>query len=186
MLIKVADIPEEGLGVELSEDAEGLGSLGGDASVAGPANGRFFLKLVGQTVVVTGSFDAIVGLECSRCGKAFETAVKGSLAVDLNPVGSLTEDEEHELHSGDMEVGYYSGGEVDLTGLLAEQVALSLPMKPLCSEGCRGVCQYCGQDLNEKDCGCEPPAGHPGFEGLRGLLESMKMEGEKEEDGESD
>jgi len=185
MVIKVADIPVEGLKVELSEDAEALGGLGDDIRPSGPVKGVFSLKLTGDTVFVSGKVSAAVELDCSRCGKAFIRQVKADLAVDLNPVEALAGEEEKELHAGDMEVGFYSGGEVDLTALLAEQIALNLPMKPLCSEGCQGVCQFCGQDLNEKKCGCTPPAGHPGFEGLKELLDSMKKEGAKE-DGEPD
>jgi len=185
MVIKVADIPVEGLKVELSEDAEALGDLGDEIRPSGPVKGVFSLRLTGETVFVSGEVEAAVELDCSRCGKAFISEVRAALAVDLNPLEVLSGEEEKELHAGDMDVGFYGGGEVDLTALMAEQISLNLPMKPLCSEGCRGVCQFCGQDLNEKNCGCAPPAGHPGFEGLKELLDSMKKEG-AEEDGEPD
>jgi DUF177 domain-containing protein len=184
MVIKVADIPVEGLKVEISEGPEALGDLGGDVRPSGPVKGIFSLSLAGETVVVSGEVEAVVELDCSRCGKAFTTEVKARLDVDLNPVEALAGEEEKELHAGDMDVGFYSGGEVDLAALMSEQIALNLPMKPLCSDGCLGVCQFCGQDLNEKDCGCAPPAGHPGFEGLKELLDKMKKEGAKKEDGE--
>jgi len=185
MLIKVSDIPEEGLRVEFAEGAEAFDGLGGDARPAGPVRGAFSLKMVGPTVYVKGTVEAVVSLDCSRCGKPFDTRVEAKLSLDLNPVESLAGEDEKELKEGDLDVGFYTGGEIDLTGLLAEQLVLNLPMKPLCSEGCRGVCQFCGQDKNENECGCEPPAGHPGFEGLKDLLEKMKREGAKE-NGESD
>lgn len=186
MLIKVSDIPEEGLKVELSEPGEALSVLEGQARLVGPAKGDFVVRLAGSTVYVSGSVEAELELECSRCGKPFTSSFKTGLAVDLYPLESLSAAEEEELSPDEMDAGYYSGGEIDLTALLAEQLALSLPMKPLCSEECRGVCQFCGRDLNEGECGCEAPSGHPGFEGLKDLLEKMKEEGAKKEDGESD
>ena len=44
---------------------------------------------------------------------------------------------------------------IDLDPIVREQVLLALPVSVLCQEDCRGLCTVCGQDLNEKDCGCE-------------------------------
>lgn len=186
MLIKVSDIPEEGLKAELSEPEDTLAGLGGEIRPLGPVKGSFFVKLAGSAVYVSGTVKADLELECSRCGKVFDTKVEAGFAADLYPEEGLPDEEEKELAPGEMDAGYYKGGEIDLTALLVEQLALNLPMKPLCSEACRGVCQFCGQDLNEEECGCEAPSGHPGFGGLKDLLERMKEEGAKKEDGESD
>jgi len=36
---------------------------------------------------------------------------------------------------------------------------MALPVKTLCRENCKGLCDGCGHDLNEGDCGCnhQPP-----------------------------
>ncbi len=31
---------------------------------------------------------------------------------------------------------------------------LSVPMKPLCSDECKGICPSCGANLNAAGCGC--------------------------------
>ena len=36
-----------------------------------------------------------------------------------------------------------------------EQFLLALPMKPLCSEGCKGLCTICGTNLNRGACDCK-------------------------------
>lgn len=38
---------------------------------------------------------------------------------------------------------------------MREQVLLALPMSAVCREDCKGLCAQCGQNLNEKQCGCE-------------------------------
>jgi uncharacterized protein len=38
--------------------------------------------------------------------------------------------------------------------LIAEQVMLALPTRPLCSENCRGLCGKCGANLNGDACNC--------------------------------
>jgi uncharacterized protein len=38
--------------------------------------------------------------------------------------------------------------------MAAEQVYLEIPMKPLCSPECRGLCPRCGANLNTETCAC--------------------------------
>jgi uncharacterized protein len=44
-----------------------------------------------------------------------------------------------------------------------------LPTKRLCSEDCKGLCPYCGKDLNEGRCDCEVDEIDPRFEVLKKL-----------------
>jgi uncharacterized protein len=43
---------------------------------------------------------------------------------------------------------------VELEPLAAEEIVLALPVAPKCSEGCKGICQTCGKNLNEGPCVC--------------------------------
>jgi uncharacterized protein len=43
-------------------------------------------------------------------------------------------------------------GETDLNGPAKDELALGLPMAPLCRPDCRGLCPICGNDLNEDPC----------------------------------
>jgi uncharacterized protein len=43
-----------------------------------------------------------------------------------------------------------TGGEFDSASLVAEQVQLEIPTRPLCREECRGLCPVCGGDRNER------------------------------------
>ncbi len=43
----------------------------------------------------------------------------------------------------------------------SELISLALPLQPLCSEDCRGLCPRCGADRNRVECDCEelkPPS----------------------------
>lgn len=59
--------------------------------------------------------------------------------------------------------------ELDVGGMLWEQFVLAMPVKPLCSENCRGLCPVCGQNLNAGSCTCGGPDGDPRLAALRGL-----------------
>ena len=47
------------------------------------------------------------------------------------------------------------GKPLDLTDDVREDILLSLPLKFLCQEDCRGLCPHCGQNLNEGTCSCQ-------------------------------
>jgi uncharacterized protein len=46
---------------------------------------------------------------------------------------------------------FYENDVIDLGQLMREQFYLSLPMKPLCRDDCRGLCAVCGENLNLAD-----------------------------------
>lgn len=46
---------------------------------------------------------------------------------------------------------------VDLEPLVRDAVVLELPVAPLCSEGCKGLCPACGANWNEGPCSCAAP-----------------------------
>jgi uncharacterized protein len=77
--------------------------------------------------------------------------------------GNNIEDEESD------EVVYYKDMYVDLNDYIWNQIASSLPMKFLCSEDCKGLCQKCGKNLNEGPCDCAIETGDLRFEKLREL-----------------
>jgi len=147
------------------------------------AHARFHIENKGSVILVDGELDAVVGLECSRCTRRFELPVHESFRVDLATPDSFGDEADVELHADDMDVGVYDGEKIDLNIILREQLLLQIPIKPLCSEDCKGICQHCGKDLNKGGCDCSEPTGHVGLTGLKELLDKMK-EGEHE-DGES-
>ncbi|MGB8930645.1 MAG: DUF177 domain-containing protein [Anaeromyxobacteraceae bacterium] len=60
----------------------------------------------------------------------------------------------------------YRGKEFDLDPVFREQVVLTLPGYPVCSESCKGLCSSCGANLNERECGCERRVPDPRWAGL--------------------
>jgi uncharacterized protein len=55
----------------------------------------------------------------------------------------------------------FNGKTIDLDPIVREQVLLALPMNAVCREDCQGLCAQCGQNLNEKKCGCETKVADP-------------------------
>jgi uncharacterized protein len=80
-----------------------------------------------------------------------------------------SEDEEISLTYDELSVGFYRGGQLDLAGVALEQVFLEVPMKPVCKDECKGLCDQCGADLNESPCTCEKTRLDPRLAALASL-----------------
>ena len=48
----------------------------------------------------------------------------------------------------------FSDPVVETSEILSEQLLLSLPAHHFCDEACKGLCDRCGVNLNEKQCKC--------------------------------
>jgi len=59
---------------------------------------------------------------------------------------------------------------VDLGEALREYALLELPMQPLCTPDCKGLCPICGAELNAGECGCEHDEDDDRFAVLKDLL----------------
>lgn len=102
-------------------------------------------------ILAEGEFDGEWELECSRCSERFTSAFAGSF---------------DETYPESVE-------SIDLADLVRQTVALSVPMKQLCSGDCRGLCGRCGQNLNKDRCGCNAPETSP-FAVLKNLKKNKK------------
>jgi uncharacterized protein len=127
---------------------------------------------VGRThegLLIQGKFHGKTTLECVRCLTDFEQA----LQWEFTELYAFTEE-----NMTDSELLVPDDGQIDLEDLVREFAILEIPIKPLCREDCQGLCQECGQNLNEKDCGHEPEIDSP-FSTLRNFLDEQTDEEEK-------
>ncbi|MFH1178091.1 MAG: DUF177 domain-containing protein [Acidobacteriota bacterium] len=107
--------------------------------------------------VLSGEVHGAARLRCGRCLQEYGFTFSESFSVDLLPLAAAPEGDETELGRDELEVCFYDVPEVDLAELAEEQLQLALPLKPLCAEGCQGLCPHCGADLNSGRCECPAP-----------------------------
>jgi len=107
-----------------------------------------------DTVAVEGPVHFEASLPCSRCLEAYTFSMTHQMAIKLTPKSTLPEAGEMELHTDDLDVYYYEGDEIDLDPFVYEEVMLNIPVRPLCSEECRGICPTCGRNRNTEPCDC--------------------------------
>jgi uncharacterized protein len=105
---------------------------------------RLRLESVMEGVLVTGELDVPVVGSCARCLEPIED----TLSLDVQELfayeGSTTE-----ATSEEDEVRRIEGDFLDLAPLVRDTVVLSLPLAPVCTEDCAGLCVDCGQRLDD-------------------------------------
>ncbi len=105
---------------------------------------------------LVGAVQTELELPCSRCLEPYRLPVDLAFDQRYLPQAEASADQETEVAEEDLETSFYRKGQIDLNELLREQFYLALPMKPLCREGCRGLCSQCGMNLNTGTCDCAP------------------------------
>jgi uncharacterized protein len=110
-------------------------------------------------------------LNCSRCLEPFTLPVDAAFDLRYHPRVENTGGgaDEREIAEDDLTTAFYENEEIDLGHLMREQFNLSLPMKPLCGDDCRGLCPVCGTNLNRGTCDCKREFDDPRLAVLRTL-----------------
>ena len=149
---------------------------GGDEEyqVTVPVDLRMVIHKDNDRFRLVGTLKTELGLACSRCLEPFVLPVDREFDLRYLPAGAaepeLDDDEETEVEDDDVAMTFYRDEQIDLDELLREQFYLALPMKPLCSEACKGICPQCGTNRNTAPCDCTPHWEDPRMAGLKTLL----------------
>jgi uncharacterized protein len=158
MRIDVADLkksPGESIEVELSSHLPDLEFQGEKLSFDGPA--RVFAKIsnTGRALIVKGKVTGALKVHCGRCLEPFSLP----LEVQLSEVYYPADDEDFPAVDPSAEEAQdwipFSGNVLDITPEVLKSILLEMPMRFLCREECRGLCSFCGQNLNRASCTCE-------------------------------
>ncbi len=162
LLIEIARIPPEGLDLDEALDPAALHlEAEGEFQLRPGARLRCHVELVdGTTVHVRGRLLGRVEVECGRCLERYSVSADHELDLFFLPRAAeqpQEQEEEVELTDREVVVGYHDGVRLDLGEVVREQLFLSLPLKRLCREDCRGLCPSCGKNRNVGECGCPPP-----------------------------
>jgi uncharacterized protein len=168
-------IPPTGKDFLLDEQAiwtEPLREFGIACRVETPLSAGFFVLPQENGVLVRGSMRGRVALACIRCMEDTPVELRHTFEsfepFPLPPGTSAEEDREV-----DREVVRRSPQtqevEINLAALAWEEFSLALPVKPLCSAECKGLCPHCGVNRNHVVCDCRKDGGDPRLAVLRGL-----------------
>lgn len=127
-------------------------------------HGHLQFTRVAEGILAQGKLEAVVKTECTRCLTPFKEPITielediiGLPGADLTPERPVRVDED---------------GWANLEPLIREYAWLGLPVSPVCSPGCKGICPECGGNRNLGECVCEDTEEiDPRWEALRALVD---------------
>lgn len=175
MEINVAQLLKSPIGAEREYEVSGEIDVLGDGnfcSVAGKVN----LTRTDRGVLVRGLLATDVGLTCSRCLSPCRCPLAINMVEEFFPTidiitgARLPREEPDRFTIDERHI-------LDLTEAVRQAAVLTIPMKPLCSADCAGLCPDCGQNLNQGPCRCPPRHGDPRWAALRELQVTDKEKG---------
>lgn len=151
----------------------------GDVQVEQPFRFTVSAQRLGEGVLIEGTLEGGISVECSRCTRRYAHALRDSFRLVLEPLkedawggaraqeaidpeGARALAENGICLGDDLEAGWFRGPVIFLDDLFAEIVATTMPIQPLCEEDCPGLCPHCGMERRRGDgsaeaagtCGC--------------------------------
>jgi uncharacterized protein len=154
--------------LDSSQDADSLGIPRDDAALAGPVKVSLELNVTGEDIRIDGGVSTVVEEECSRCLESYKRDLEAELhlyAIGSRSRGARPEPEDDQGEG----MLIHDGRQLDLSDEVRSAILLSIPMQPLCSPECKGLCPGCGANLNQGQCNCGHRAIDPRWKGLEKL-----------------
>lgn len=106
-------------------------------------NGTAHISRTPQGLLVEADFSGNLLLECVRCLDEYHQSISANFAELFS--FRYRRDAESELFVPE-------DGHIDLAQLARDYLLLEQPIKPICRPECKGLCSYCGVNLNETVC----------------------------------
>ena len=104
---------------------------------------------------VKGEVKTKLAVTCSRCLSGFSRPLEKYFDLVYAPDPQVDGGDDINLKYDDLEIGFYRDDRIDLRGVILEPILVDLPMRTVCDQDCKGLCDQCGINLNTSSCTCE-------------------------------
>jgi uncharacterized protein len=167
MKLDLRNVKPEGSDYSFSELAQDMELAEVGFEFPDPIEVELTLSKSGDEIIAQGRIKTVVEVECSRCLEIYE--------IDINPriqfvIQMLDTIPPQQSNDDDFVILPKTTGEYDINDRIREAIILELPLKPLCSDTCKGLCPMCGIDLNEESCDCTPDKTDERWDSLKQLF----------------
>lgn len=172
--IALNDIPPQGQHITLDEPAiwqTPLEEFHMECRIVAPLRAELLLLPTDGGCLIRGTLTGAVVLPCDRCAEDAPAEISHTVEqfAALPRQDALSEEEDDDDTDDDSNHVVLEKGVpmLDLAALCWEEFMLALPLRPLCSPQCKGLCAQCGVNLNTGTCSCVKDSGDPRLAALR-------------------
>lgn len=160
MLIDISDLIGKKTNkkeVSVSFEGKNITFEGEDIQFVDPIKVEAIITTTGDIINFDGTVQTTLNLACSRCLENFNYPLEIEIHEKFSKV----------LRDEDNDIIVINNDNIDFSPIIETNIILSLPMKKLCSEECKGLCSVCGTNLNHSTCNCEKNDTDPRLAKLR-------------------
>jgi len=147
MLIKINNLSE---GTHKLEFKEKISEL----ELTEPFSGNYLAEVkltkLHNRIILDIDLKTKAFFECDRCGVNYKSNLQNTFQMVY-----LFGDSPEESDSDNIVYLSADNDKIKLNKELRDYAILSIPMKKLCREDCKGLCYRCGKNLNYGSCNCE-------------------------------
>ena len=122
-----------------------------------------------RILILNGSVNLTLMIPCSRCLELVRVPFSLTLECTLD----MNQTDEDRVKALD-EQPYLQGYNLDVDQLVRDELLLNLPMKVLCNEDCKGICNRCGANLNYETCDCDHSVPDPRMSVIQDIFKQFK------------
>ena len=116
-------------------------------------------------LILTAEIKVDLEMICSRCLDTFIYPIDIDIEERFTTNGK-SEDEEAVVVLDDV---------LDITEVVETSIISTLPIKRVCKDDCKGLCQECGCNLNFNTCSCNKEDVDIRFEALKGFFDNKEV-----------
>lgn len=122
-----------------------------------------------KELLIEGHCKLVLNVPCDRCLKN----VPVTLDLPIEKTVDLKESDTEGIENLN-EANYIEVSSLDVDKLVCNEILVNFPMKTLCREDCKGLCQHCGKDLNIGGCDCNKESLDPRMSAIRDIFKNFK------------
>jgi len=126
-----------------------------DFQVVGKIRGSLTFTLMGDKVFMNGNLEARIRMACVRCLEPVEFSIRKKVTIFYMSSKNRKTGDAMPFDPEDDEVSYYKGLVIIPDNDIRELILVDLPDYPHCKESCKGLCPWCGANLNTGLCECK-------------------------------
>ena len=116
-------------------------------------------------LIINAKIKADLEMTCSRCLDTF------IYPIDIDIEERFTTNRNNQ----DDEAIVVMDDVLDITEIVETSIISTLPIKRVCKDDCKGLCQECGCNLNYNKCSCNKENVDIRFEALKGLFDNKEV-----------
>ena len=124
--------------------------------------------LGGKKIRMNAEIQMTLEIPCARClepvSVPFEILVDTQLELPETPDQEVEESEEP----------YIDGYQLDVDALVRNELFVHMPLRVLCKEDCKGICNKCGANLNVNTCDCDTRSLDPRMAVIQDIFKQFK------------